>query len=111
TVRSSTEPADYFQHGPLLVYSVTHRSWSAGDHAIARAYRFSVPGWRQRAAGQPVERPLQDERGGVLIDHPGAAGAPDICRDQLAFHRRRRQPLVPERDRKLGQPREIARKG
>jgi len=30
---------------------------------------------------------LQDEHGGVLIDHLGAAGAAHVGRDQLALHR------------------------
>ena len=38
--RRSTEPAHYFQHGPLLVYAVTHLAGLAGVTRSARAYRF-----------------------------------------------------------------------
>ena len=52
---------------------------------------------------QKIERALQNEHGGVLIDHCGALGAARIGRDQLALDRRGRQPLVPERDRQFGE--------
>ncbi len=61
--------------------------------------------------GQPVERALQDEDRGVLVDHFGAPGAADIHADQLALDRRGRQPLVPERDWQRGELGEVPRKG
>src|SRR5262245_52584904 len=51
--RRSTEPAHYFQHGPLLVYSVTHLSGSAGVTRSAQAYRFGrLYTLRQRPPGE-----------------------------------------------------------
>jgi hypothetical protein len=60
---------------------------------------------------KPVERALQDESGGVLIDHSGALGAADIGCDQFAFNRNGREPFVPQCDRQLSQFCKIARKG
>jgi hypothetical protein len=34
---------------------------------------------------EPVERALQDEHRGVLVDHFGAAGAADVHPDQFAL--------------------------
>ena len=64
-----------------------------------------------RKIGEPVERALQDEDRGVLVDHLGALGAADVHADQLALDRRGREPLVPEADRKRGEVGQIARKG
>jgi hypothetical protein len=50
-------------------------------------------------------------RGGVLVDHRLAAGAARIRGDERALDRRGRQPLVPERDRKLGELGEVAGEG
>src|SRR5256884_4607063 len=70
-----------------------------------------MPYGRQGPVSERGGRALQDERRSVPMDHFRAAGASDIGRDQLALDRRGGQPLVPECDRKLGQPREIACKG
>src|SRR5439155_14028729 len=80
--------------------------------ALHTAWRLSVGcSMRQRAPRQPIERTLENESGSVLIDDFGAAGARHIRRDQLALDCGGGQPLVPKRDRKIGQPREIAGKG
>jgi hypothetical protein len=60
---------------------------------------------------QPVECALQDISGGVLVDHRLAAGAACIRLDESALNCRGRQPLVPKRDRKFREPREITGKG
>ena len=60
---------------------------------------------------QPVQRALQDEDRGMLVDHLGAAGAGDVHADQFALDGRGRQPLVPQRDGKAGEVGEIAGKG
>ena len=36
---------------------------------------------------QPVERALQDEGGGVLVDHERAFGAAHVGSDEVALHR------------------------
>src|SRR5215510_14661187 len=59
---------------------------------------------------EPVERALQDEGGGVLVDHLGALLAARIGLDQDALDRDGREPLVPQTDRQLGHPRKVARK-
>ena len=59
---------------------------------------------------QPVERALQNEDRGMLVDHRGAFFAADVGGDQLAFDRGGGQPLVPQRDRQIGELGEIARK-
>src|SRR5262245_36247897 len=58
---------------------------------------------------QPVERALQDEHRGVLIDHRGALGAADVRADQFALDRGGGEPLVPQRNRQVGELFEIAR--
>src|SRR5262245_22153030 len=105
----STEPAHYFQHGPLLVYfDLSSSAARTRSDCIPTVSMFRE---RQRAAGEPIERALEDVGGRVLINHPSTAGARHIGRDQLALDRGGGQPLVPERDRKLGQPREVAGEG
>ena len=47
----------------------------------------------------------------MLVDHLGAPGAAHVGSDQLALHRRGGEPLVPQRDRKIGQPGKIAGEG
>jgi hypothetical protein len=44
---------------------------------------------------QPVERALQDEHRGMLVDHGLAFGAARIGGNQRPFDCRGRQPLVP----------------
>ena len=61
--------------------------------------------------GEPVQRALQDEDRGVLVDHRRALFAADIGGDQLALDRGGGQPFVPERDRQFGELGEIAREG
>ena len=60
---------------------------------------------------EPVERTLENEGGGMLIDHRLALGAARVGLDQRALDRGRRQPLVPERDRQFGQLRKVAGEG
>ena len=60
---------------------------------------------------EPVERALQDEHRGVLVDHRRALFPADVGRDQLALDRGGGQPLVPERDRQIGEFGEVAREG
>jgi hypothetical protein len=62
-------------------------------------------------ACQPVERALQDEDGGVLVDHLGAPRPADVGGDELALDRGGGEPLVPQADRQLGQARQVAREG
>ena len=62
-------------------------------------------------AGEPVERALQDESRGVLIDHRGALGTRHVRRDELTLDRRSGEPFVPQRDWKIGQARQVAREG
>ena len=45
--------------------------------------------------GEPVQRALQDEDRGMLVEHLGAFGAADIQADQLALDGRGREPLIP----------------
>ena len=66
---------------------------------------------RRRKPREPVERALQDEDGGVLVDHLGALRAAHVGGDQVALDRGGREPLVPQADRQRGQLGEIARKG
>jgi len=66
---------------------------------------------RHYSSRQPVERSLQNEHGGMLIDDLGAAGAGHVGGDQLALDRGGGEALVPQRDRELRQARQIAGKG
>src|SRR6266545_3074978 len=92
-------------------YSVTDRSWSAGRTRSVTVSAISMFRQCQRAAGEPIERALENVRGGVLIDDPGTAGARHIRGDQLALDRGGGEPFVPEGDWKLGEPRKVACKG
>src|SRR5215510_2603513 len=66
--------------------------------------------WRLlRETGEAIKRALQDEGGGVLVDHLGALLTADVGLDQLTLDCHGREPLVPQGDRQLGQAREIAR--
>src|SRR5439155_17702881 len=60
---------------------------------------------------KPVERALQNVGGSVLVDDGGALPSAGVGGDQFALDRGGREPLVPERDRQLGDAREIAREG
>src|SRR3974390_23476 len=60
---------------------------------------------------KPIERALQAEGGGVLIDPRCTLLTTDIGGNQLAFDRGGGQPLIPQRDRQLAKLGEIARKG
>ena len=50
-------------------------------------------------ARQPVEGPLQDEDGSMLIDHGFALAAAHVGGDQLALDRGGGEPFVSQRDR------------
>ena len=67
-----------------------------------------LPRLSRQDASEPIQRALQDVGGGMLIDHGLALVAADVRLDQGAFDRGGREPLVPERDWKLGQLRQIA---
>src|SRR5581483_4307700 len=84
-------------------------SSSAGEHegGPAQPALYFVP----LQPGKPVERALQDEGCGVLIDHRGALLAADVGGDQIALDGGGRQALVPQRDRQFRQPGEVAGKG
>ena len=60
-------------------------------------------------AREAVERALQDEGRGVLVDHLGALRAAHVGGDQVALDRGGREPLVPQRDRQCGELGEVAR--
>ena len=47
----------------------------------------------------------------MLVDHFGAAGAAHVHADQLALDGGGGEPLVPQRDRKIGQPGKVAGEG
>ena len=63
------------------------------------------------AATQPVKRALQDVSRRMLVDDRGALLAADIGGNEITLDRGGGKPLVPQRDRQRGQPREIAREG
>ena len=58
---------------------------------------------------EAIERALQDEDRGVLVDYGLAPAAACIGSDQLALDRRGGEPLVPECDWQFGQSNEVAR--
>ena len=64
-----------------------------------------------RNLGQTIQRALQDEHRGVLVDHFGALGAADVHADQFALDRRGRKPLVPQSDGQIGEGGKVAGKG
>src|SRR5258707_7365313 len=66
--------------------------------------------WRCAQSLESIERALQHEDRSVLVDHGLAPVATRIGGNQLALDRRGGEPLVPERDWQLGEPREVARK-
>ena len=78
--------------GPPVLGTVLMLSWRD------EAYYRSDP-WRGR---------LDTEGGGVLVNHGCALFAADVGRDQFAFDRNRREPLIPESDRQFGEFGEIA---
>src|SRR5262249_40578597 len=93
--RRSTEPAHYFQHGPLLVYAVTHLAGSAGVTRSARAYRFgglhaggSVPRASDRRMSIAASGPRSlIAPAGVRLD-AGADVSPQRARMRSALRRR-----------------------
>ena len=78
------------------------RIWLAGS---------LTPQCGSRRLRQPVERALQDEDRGVFVDHLGAPGAAHVHADQFAFDRDGGEPLVPQRDRQIGELGKIAGEG
>src|SRR5262252_3546985 len=89
-----------------MISAQTRSAFVARETASHFSGSFACP-----QVGEAVERALQDEDRRVLVDHLGAAGAADVIRNQLALDGRGREPLVPERDRKIGQTGEITGKG
>src|SRR6266446_3634292 len=73
-------------------------------------FAIAQPILRFRDIPQPIERALQDEDRGVLVDHGLASVAACSGGNQLALDRRGGEPLIPERNWQLGEPREVARK-
>jgi hypothetical protein len=59
------------------------------------ARRRPLPALQRLYRPQPVERALQNEDRGVLVDYGLALAAADISGDQLALHGGGGQPLVP----------------
>ena len=60
---------------------------------------------------KPVEHALQDEGGRGRIDPAGALAARHVHLDQRPLGRDRRQPLVPEQEGQVGEPRHVAHEG
>ena len=82
-------------------------SRNTGSSAAMTTAILSVPAQLR----QPVQRALQDEDRGMLVDHLGASGAADVHADQFALDGSGREPLVPQRDGEAGEVGKIAGKG
>src|SRR5262249_17820913 len=95
-VRRDPDPAVLMLTDAIVAVSRAGPSWPAF---------FLGPGKPREA----VERTLQDIGGGMLVDDRRAPGAAHVRCDQIALDRSGRQPLVPQRDRQVGEPRKIAR--
>jgi sterol desaturase/sphingolipid hydroxylase (fatty acid hydroxylase superfamily) len=62
----------------------------------------------EAAAGERVDRALQDDRSGVAVDHFGAVRPAGVLRDQMLLGAQRRPALVPEQHREREPAGEIA---
>ena len=99
----------------VILLRASGRSAAPRDHGAvwfaSRASRYVGARTALAERVKPVQHALQDEGGGGRIDLARALRARKIHLDQRPLGRHRRQPLVPEDEGQVGQPRHVAHEG